>query len=203
MANRPKGYGMSAEVARKQAGKFDCDLALEAMEWIRDVLLIGSADAQALASKLPTEVTAMNHVHEPLKDGAILCHLINTLKPGSVKKINGGNMAFKQMENIANFLTGCENIGVNKTDLFQTVDLYENTNITQVVNGIYALGRKVQEVQGIEAPRLGPEESKQNIREFTDEQLRAGDGIIGLQAGSNKGASQAGQNFGKTRAIID
>jgi len=38
---------------------------------------------------------------------------------------------------------------------------------------------------------------------FTDEQLRAGEGIIGLQAGSNKGASQAGQNFGKTRAIID
>ena len=27
--------------------------------------------------------------------------------------------------------------------------------------------------------------------------------VIGLQMGSNKGASQAGQNFGKTRAIID
>ena len=27
--------------------------------------------------------------------------------------------------------------------------------------------------------------------------------MIGLQMGSNKGATQAGQNFGKTRAIID
>jgi len=52
-------------------------------------------------------------------------------------------------------------------------------------------------------PVLGPAESTENKREFTDEQLRAGEGIIGLQAGSNKGASQAGQNFGKTRAIID
>ena len=32
---------------------------------------------------------------------------------------------------------------------------------------------------------------------------QAGEGVIGLQAGSNRGASQAGQNFGKTRAIID
>lgn len=73
---------------------------------------------------------------------------------------------------------------------------------TQVVNGILALGRKAQTI-GYDGPVLGPAESTENKREFTDEQLRAGEGVIGLQAGSNKGASQAGQNFGKTRAIID
>ena len=53
-------------------------------------------------------------------------------------------MAFKQMENISNFLTACENFGIKKFDLFQTADLYDNTNMPQVLNGIYALGRKVR-----------------------------------------------------------
>ena len=39
-----------------------------------------------------------------------------------------------------------------------------------------------------------------NKREFTEEQLRASEGHVGLQAGYNKGASQAGVgSFGNTR----
>ena len=41
------------------------------------------------------------------------------------------------------FYQACEAIGCAKTDLFQTVDLYESQNIPQVINGIHALGRKV------------------------------------------------------------
>ena len=52
-------------------------------------------------------------------------------------------------------------------------------------------------------PALGPKESDANKRDFTEEQLAAGKNIIGLQMGTNECASQAGQNFGKTRAIID
>ena len=37
-----------------------------------------------------------------------------------------------QMENIGNFLAGCEALGIVKTDIFQTVDLYEGQNIPQV-----------------------------------------------------------------------
>ena len=37
-----------------------------------------------------------------------------------------------QMENIGNFLSACEAYGVPKSDLFQTVDLYEGQNIPQV-----------------------------------------------------------------------
>ncbi len=39
---------------------------------------------------------------------------------------------FLQMENIGNFLDACENYGVNKLDLFQTVYLFEGTNMPQV-----------------------------------------------------------------------
>lgn len=201
MANRPKGYGMTAELARKRDAKFDSGLATEASQWIAEVLKTGSGDSAQLASELGPVENAKDF-QTPLKNGVILCHLINIIKPGSVRKINTSAMAFKQMENIGNFLTGCESIGCNKVDLFQTVDLYEAGNITQVVNGIFALGRKSQKV-GYNGPRLGPEEATGNTRSFTEEQLRAGEGMIGLQAGSNKGASQAGQSFGKTRAILD
>ena len=199
MANRPKGFGMTAELARKKAAKFDAGLANEAFEWIGEVLRHAGNGGDVVGRI--KEVNDEKEVQTILKDGVILCHLANSIKPGSVKKINSGSMAFKQMENVGNFLGFCEAVGCNKSDMFQTVDLYEGTNIPQVVNGIFALGRRCHKIYN--GPRLGPEESTVNKREFTEEQLRAGEGVIGLQAGSNKGASQAGQNFGKTRAIID
>nr|XP_054757523.1 muscle-specific protein 20-like [Lytechinus pictus] len=201
MASRPRGYGMTAELVDKKDAKFDPDLATEAFEWIAAVLETGPPESQELASSVGP-VIAEKHVHVPLKDGVVLCHLINVIRPGSVKQINSSKMAFKQMENIGNFLGGCENLGISKVELFQTVDLYEANNIPQVVNGIIALGRRAQNV-GYNGPTLGPEEATKNEREFTEEQLRAGEGVIGLQAGSNKGASQAGQYFGKTRQIKD
>jgi len=199
MANRPKGFGMTAELAKKKSAKFDSGLANECFEWIVTVLKGNRADGD-IVNRLK-EVQTEKDVHVALKDGVVLCHLANAIKPGSVKKINSGNMAFKQMENISNFLGVCEALECSKADLFQTVDLYESNNIPQVINAICALGRKCHKIAGL--PRLGPEEATSNKREFTEEQLRAGDGVIGLQAGSNKGASQAGQNFGKTRHIID
>ena len=41
-------------------------------------------------------------------------------------------VSFSQMENIGNFLEGCYAYGVPKTDLFQTVDLYEKQNMPLV-----------------------------------------------------------------------
>ena len=199
MANRPKGFGLTAELARKREAKFDCELSDEVFEWMR--LVFEEAEDKDTLKALPAQIEKSGDVHAVLKDGQVLCKLVNILKPGSVKKINTGSMVFKQMENINMFLSACEALGCKKLDLFQTVDLHEAGNIPQVINGIIALGRKAQAVYN--GPALGPAESQENKRTFTEEQLRAGDGIIGLQAGSNKGASQAGQNFGKTRAIID
>ncbi|XP_003389350.2 PREDICTED: rac guanine nucleotide exchange factor B-like [Amphimedon queenslandica] len=190
MADRPKGFGMTAELNEKKAAKFDSTRAQEALDWIEEI--IGE----------PTESdgTSPEGFAAGLKSGDKLCNLINIIKPGSVKKINTSKMAFKQMENIGNFLTGCEGIGMIKTDLFQTVDLYEAQNVPLVVDTIHALGRKVQTFRD-DLPILGPKESEANKREFTKEQLEAGKNIIGLQAGTNKGASQAGMSFGTTRQI--
>lgn len=51
-------------------------------------------------------------------------------------------------------------------------------------------------------PYLGPRPSEEQRRDWTEAQLRASEGIIGLQAGTNKKATQSGQNFGATRKII-
>lgn len=165
---------MTAELQEKKAAKYDPQLEKEARDWM--VRIVGEP--------LPSGT-----FHAALKDGVYLCKLINALQPGSVPKYNQSKMAFKMMENIGNFLSACERYGVGKANLFQTVDLYENQNMGQVVNAIHALGRQAQS-KGKRG--LGPKESKGNKRTFNEETLQAGKGVIGLQMGTNRGASQAG-----------
>jgi hypothetical protein len=74
--------------------------------------------------------------------------------------------------------------------------LWERQNLTSVVICLQALARKASNYN---LPGFGPRESTKNVRNFTDEQLKAGEGIISLQYGSNKGANQSGINFGNTR----
>ena len=185
MADRPKGYGMTAELQAKKDAKHDPVLEKEARDWLEAVV----------GEPFPNE-----DFQEALKDGKYLCKVINKLAPGSVKKVNDSTMAFKMMENIGNFLDACEKYGCIKTDLFQTVDLYEGQNIPLVVTSIHALGRQAQK-KGFQGPVLGPKEADTNERVFTTEQLEQGKGVIGLQMGSNKGSSQAGMSFGTQRQI--
>lgn len=70
-----------------------------------------------------------------------------------------------------------------------------------MLNGILALGRKAQ-AKGFDGPTLGPREATADKREFSEEQLQEGKKIIGLQMGSNRGASQAGATpYGLGRQI--
>lgn len=81
---------------------------------------------------------------EVLKDGQVLCRLINKLRPGSVAKINESGGQFKMMENLNNFQKALKEYGVKDVDVFQTVDLWEKKDISQVTNTIFALGREVR-----------------------------------------------------------
>lgn len=47
------------------------------------------------------------------------------------------------MENIGNFLKAASDYGLPLHDQFNTAALFEKTNMTQVVNTLHALGRKV------------------------------------------------------------
>lgn len=57
----------------------------------------------------------------------VLSELINSLHDADkpIKKVQSSPMAFKQMEQVSQFLNAAEAYGVTKTDIFQTVDLWE------------------------------------------------------------------------------
>ena len=46
-----------------------------------------------------------------LHDGTVLCSLANTINEGLIRKVNTGGDAFKLRENIAKFITACQNLG--------------------------------------------------------------------------------------------
>mmetsp|Transcript_17286 Transcript_17286/g.45068 ORF Transcript_17286/g.45068 Transcript_17286/m.45068 type:complete len:185 (+) Transcript_17286:62-616(+) len=184
MANKGQAYGMSAEVAGRIAAKHNPELEAQAISWLETL----------------TGKGLVGDLSDWLHDGVILCEALNALNPGSVKKVNASKMAFKQMENISNFLAGASSYGMLPTDLFQTVDLYEAKNMVQVIDTIHALGRVAQK-NGFKGPVIGAKMSEKNERNFSPEQLKAGDGIVGLQAGFTKGANQSGMNFGNTRHL--
>ncbi|KAJ1328405.1 hypothetical protein BSLG_010137 [Batrachochytrium salamandrivorans] len=56
-------------------------------------------------------------------------------------KINITKMPFKQMENIGTFLQAMDKLGVPKMEQFQTVDLFEEKNLGQVVDSIFSFSR--------------------------------------------------------------
>lgn len=111
------------------AGKRDPQQDVEAQEWIEAVL----------GEKFPKNEQYEDHI----RDGQVLCKLINKLAPGSVPKINSSGGQFKLMENINNFQHAIKNYGVADIDVFQTVDLWEKKDIAQVTSTLFALGRAV------------------------------------------------------------
>lgn len=67
-------------------GKRNPEQEREAQEWIESIL----------GKKFPPGET----FEEVLKDGQVLCHVMNKLSPGAVPKINSAGGQFKMMENI-------------------------------------------------------------------------------------------------------
>ncbi|RWS16664.1 putative muscular protein-like protein [Dinothrombium tinctorium] len=122
-------YGMSKFVEAKMLGKRDKNVENAILQWIGAVI----------EEKIPE-----GEIEQVLKDGVILCKLINKLIPGFVAKINTSGGDYKMMENINKFLEGAKKYGVAQTDLFQTVDLYERRNIPVVTDCLLALGRQTQ-----------------------------------------------------------
>lgn len=231
----------------------------------------------------------------------VLSRLVNSLYPDGSKPVKipdaPPTMVFKQMEQIAQFLKAAEDYGVVKTDIFQTVDLFEGAGgssrgwgprvavlcvsslpslcpgsqghgsgaedadgpgepgshqerrqlprrpqlVHEVSGGVQGWarglpcpaaalssapehmelgcqtsswgGRAAGTSLGIAggswaaggAPRPLPvprRKAQEHKREFTESQLKEGKNIIGLQMGTNKGASQAGMSYGRPRQII-
>uniref|UniRef100_A0A6G4ZUA3 Putative calponin n=1 Tax=Rhipicephalus microplus TaxID=6941 RepID=A0A6G4ZUA3_RHIMP len=118
--------GLSAQVQNKIAGKRDPALEESIMQWM----------AAILGQPLPN-----GDFGDILRDGVVLCNLMNKLMPGCIPKINTSGGQFKLMENITHFQNAAKAWGVPEIDVFQTVDLWEKRNIPQVAQCLMAVGR--------------------------------------------------------------
>ncbi|XP_033211860.1 muscle-specific protein 20-like [Belonocnema kinseyi] len=179
---------LERQVRAKIASKRNLEQEKEAQEWIEAIL----------GKKFPVGETFEDVLH----DGQVLCQLMNKISPGSIPKINTSGGQFKMMENINVFQKALKEYGVADIDVFQTVDLYDKKDISQVTTTLFSLGRQTYRHPEWKGPYLGPKPSEECKRDFTEEQLKAGQTVIGLQAGSNKGATQAGSNMGASRKIL-
>mmetsp|Transcript_20105 Transcript_20105/g.63223 ORF Transcript_20105/g.63223 Transcript_20105/m.63223 type:complete len:912 (+) Transcript_20105:254-2989(+) len=124
------GRGSSAldrELKAKAAAKYDPIAEALAQHWIEQVT--GHVFRKPFA--------------EELKDGVVLCRLVNEIKPGSVAKIYEGAKAFGQMDNISNFLKAVKKLGVLSRDTFETTDLFEMRDLNLVVQCLFALSKAI------------------------------------------------------------
>lgn len=158
---------------------------------------------------IPQPTPGRDGFQQWLKDGTVLCRLINSLYPrgqAPVAKIQASSMAFKQMEQISQFLQAAERYGIAATDIFQTVDLWEGKNMACVQRTLMNLGSlAVAKGDGLFVgdPNWFPKKSQENRRVFSEDKLKEGQSVIGLQMGTNRGASQAGMTgYGMPRQIL-
>lgn len=143
-------YGLDAELQAKAAAKYDANAEEEAAQWIQAI----------------TDVEVVGDFFGVLCTGEVLCHLMNSIRPGIVPKVNEAGMPFKERENISNFLKACRALGVQEYSLFSTDDLYEKKDLNSVVRCIHALGgalcRSVPEFTG---PHLGVADTSKTKRD--------------------------------------
>ncbi|CAI5795442.1 transgelin [Podarcis lilfordi] len=198
MANKGPSFGLSRDVQAKIEKKYDDELEERLVEWV--VLQCGADVGRPERGRLGFQVW--------LKNGIILGKLINSLCASKPVKIpdTPPSMVFKQMEQIAQFLKAAEDYGVVKTDIFQTVDLFEAKDMAAVQRTLMALGSLAvtkNDGQYRGDPSWFMKKAQENRRDFSDSQLKEGKNVIGLQMGSNQGASQAGMTgYGRPRQII-
>lgn len=103
-----------------------------ALRWVVSVL--------AIDTPVDIETRPEECFGEHLKDGVLLCKLLNKIKPGTVTKIsNHSSLTFHQMSNITSFLRGCQTLGVHKRDCFDTVDLQQLRDLSKVYETLLML----------------------------------------------------------------
>ncbi|TMS10315.1 Calponin-3 [Larimichthys crocea] len=186
--NKGPAYGLTAEVKNKIAQKYDTQKEEELRLWIEDI----------------TGASIGPDFQKGLKNGVILCELINKLAPNSVKKVNQSALNWHQLENLTNFIKAITVYGLKPHDIFEANDLFENGNMTQVQTTLLALASMAKTKGCQSRVDIGVKYADKQERMFDEEKMKAGQCVIGLQMGTNKCASQAGMNaYGTRRHLYD
>ncbi|KAJ3412959.1 hypothetical protein HDV05_008674 [Chytridiales sp. JEL 0842] len=106
-----------------------------------------------LEHELKEPLPSPDNLQQSLKDGVILCRLMNKLFPESIPTINHKRQSFMQMENISHFLSAArDRLSIPGSELFSTVDLYEGKNMQQVVLTLLTVKRRIDEMASRATP---------------------------------------------------
>ncbi|GFO13790.1 transgelin [Plakobranchus ocellatus] len=197
------------EEIEKVDNAFDADEATKCLVWIREI----TGEDIPVESVMGDKQKVSEFFYETLKDGFLLCRLANCIVPEEMQ-INMKSLTFKKSSNEAfesareraRLEIFCEKMmefGVPETLTFQIDSLYERTNLVQAYCAIRNFGMEAESRPSFTGERFWPKKAEENRRTFTEEQLRASAGVINLQMGTNKGASQSGMTFGKQRMITE
>ncbi|XP_035391005.1 calponin 1, basic, smooth muscle, a [Electrophorus electricus] len=181
-------FGLSAEVRNKLMQKYDPQTEEDLREWMQEV----------------TGRVISDNFMEGLKDGVILCELINKLMPGSVPKANRSSLNWHKLENITNFIRAISEYGLKPHDIFEANDLFEDVNHTQVQCTLITLAGVAKTKGFYTKYDVGVKYAAKHQRKFTSEKLNQGKSIICQQLVSNKYASQKGMtSYGTQRHLYD
>ncbi|KAF2659918.1 hypothetical protein K491DRAFT_622035 [Lophiostoma macrostomum CBS 122681] len=135
---------LDQDMRKLRMDRYTPKAANEARSWIEEVL----------GERLPS-----GDLLDALKDGTVLCRLVNLAVPNPGVKFKKSPMPFIQMENISHFLRACEQPPLNMPshDRFLTVDLYESKDPAQVLQCLGAFSRVAKSVNPSNFPTaMGP-----------------------------------------------
>jgi len=208
-SSRAPKSGLAAEAQKKIDSNFDPQDAAKCLHWIQMI-----SGCEEIPGDIGSIDGSQDNFHRILGDGIVLCKLIDKLYPGKIQwtdktfqpaKIDAMRI-MRERERISTVTKLVQDYGVSDTATFPTESLHEKgaLNLAQVCTCIRTLGIEAQSKPGYSGPDgYWPRKSEKNVRDFSDDQMKAGANVISLQYGTNKGATQAGMNIGKGRSILD
>ncbi|CAK5054180.1 unnamed protein product [Meloidogyne enterolobii] len=144
--HRPRPAGIAGEIFGKQQSKYNELEGNHLLEWIKELVKDDAVNTDG----------SRQNFHTQLKDGQLLCRLLNAVEPATVKKVMKPISNFNCMENINQFVTGARKLGVIDEETFQSVDLLEGRDLFSVCVTLQALARKLEKSHGIAPPKQVP-----------------------------------------------
>lgn len=139
---------LDEDLKRIRDAKYDVGLETDVCKWIGQIIGRTKPAGEPAASWM--------------KSGDILCTLMNTIRPGTIKKYNANTTSkFKQMENVTLFLRACREVGMLEKDLFSTIDLFEAKDMNSVILSLFNLGGTIQStLPYFKGPKLGIKQNR-------------------------------------------
>ncbi|VEL08516.1 unnamed protein product [Protopolystoma xenopodis] len=193
---RAEKSGFAREVQKTLKNKFDPHTAAKTITWIGALEpLVPNLPAHVLEAvgQLPKNADTIDSpdYFAYLKSGFVLGYLMACLDEARGKQltkdkawtvaVNPVFEATKQRERIGLFLNFARAYGVSSACLFQTDQLYESTDLAQVIICLASLGSEAQAKPDYRGPeKFWIQKHRENRRLFTEEQMSDGRKAIGL-----------------------